>query len=107
MRRRSEALLMSALLALPGTLALSGPLALPPQREEQAIKLDGGAQATLVQLRCSTCHSLDYIVMNSPFLTHAAWEAEVRKMMKAMGAPIPESDVAPIADYLTQYYGAR
>jgi hypothetical protein len=45
--------------------------------------------------------------MNSPFLTRTAWDAEVRKMMKAMGAPIPESDVAPIVDYLTQYYGAR
>ena len=74
---------------------------------ESSIKLVGGAQATVVQLRCSTCHSLDYIVMNSPFLTHAAWEAEVRKMMKIMGAPIPEDEVAPIVDYLTQHYGAN
>jgi hypothetical protein len=72
---------------------------------ESSIKLVGGAQATVVQLRCSTCHSLDYIVMNSPFLTRAAWEAEVRKMMKIMGAPIPEDEVAPIVDYLTQHYG--
>jgi hypothetical protein len=82
-------------------------VALSTQGGEQSIKLAGGTQATLVQLRCSTCHSLDYIVMNSPFLTRNAWEAEVRKMMKAMAAPIPESDVAPIVDYLTQYYGPR
>jgi hypothetical protein len=74
---------------------------------ESSIKLVGGKQATVVQLRCSTCHSLDYIVMNSPFLTHAAWEAEVRKMMKIMGAPIPEDEVAPIVDYLTENYGAN
>jgi hypothetical protein len=74
---------------------------------ESSIKLAGGETATLVQLRCSTCHSLDYIVMNSPFLTRAAWDAEVRKMMKTMGAPIPENEVAPIVDYLTQYYGAN
>jgi hypothetical protein len=74
---------------------------------ESSIKLAGGEAATLVQLRCSTCHSLDYIVMNSPFLTRAAWDAEVRKMTKIMGAPIPENEVAPIVDYLTQYYGAN
>jgi hypothetical protein len=95
MRRRSGALLLLTLLAL------------STQGGEESIKLGGGAQARLVQLRCSTCHSLDYIVMNSPFLTRTAWEAEVRKMMKAMGAPIPESDVAPIVEYLTQHYGAR
>ncbi len=100
MTRRSKAL-------LPTLLALLTLLALPTQGGEQSIKLAGGTQAALVQLRCSTCHSLDYIVMNSPFLTRTAWDAEVRKMMKAMGAPIPESDVAPIVDYLTQYYGAR
>jgi hypothetical protein len=74
---------------------------------ETSIQLAGGAQAALVNLRCSTCHSLDYIVMNSPFLARAAWEAEVRKMMKIMGAPIPEEDVAPIVEYLTQHYGAN
>jgi uncharacterized protein YneF (UPF0154 family) len=45
--------------------------------------------------------------MNSTFLGHAAWESEVRKMMKIMGAPIAESEVSQIVDYLTQYYGAR
>jgi len=74
---------------------------------ETSIKLAGGEQARLVQLRCSTCHSLDYIVMNSPFLSRAPWDAEVRKMIKIMGAPIPENEVAPIVDYLTQHYGAN
>jgi hypothetical protein len=48
---------------------------------------------------------LDYIVMNSPFLGRAGWEAEVRKMMKVAGAPIPENDVTAIVDHLTQQYG--
>ena len=74
---------------------------------ESSIKLAGGAQSALVQSRCSTCHSLDYIVMNSPFLARAAWESEVRKMMKVMGAPIPEADVAAIVDYLTEHYGTN
>lgn len=74
---------------------------------ELPIKLAGGAAAALVQLRCSTCHSLDYIVMNSPFLQRAGWDAEVRKMMKIMGAPIADNELAPIVDYLAQYYGAN
>jgi hypothetical protein len=45
--------------------------------------------------------------MNSSFLARSGWEAEVRKMMKVMGAPIAENEVAPIVDYLTQYYGAK
>jgi hypothetical protein len=82
-------------------------LAVPANGGESCIQLASGPQAALVQLRCSTCHSLDYIVMNSSFLARVAWEAEVRKMMKVMGAPIPENDVAPIVDYLTQHYGAK
>jgi hypothetical protein len=74
---------------------------------EATIKLTSDARTALVQLRCSTCHSLDYVAMNSPFLVRAGWEAEVRKMIKVMGAPIPDNDVAPIVDYLTQYYGPR
>ena len=60
MRRQSAALLVLPLLALS---AWGG---------ERSVKLAGGTQATLVELRCSTCHSLDYILMNSPFLTRTA-----------------------------------
>jgi len=90
--------LSAMLLGLLGVSAYGG---------ETSVRLAGGTQATLVQVRCSSCHSLDYIVMNSPFLDRTAWETEVRKMMKVMGAPIAESDVAPIIDYLTQHYGAK
>ncbi len=90
-----------------GPVLLFGLLAGPSFGGETSIKLAGGAQLPLVQSRCSICHSLDYIVMNSPFLARAAWEGEVRKMMKIMGAPVPEGDVAAIVDYLTQYYGVN
>jgi hypothetical protein len=74
---------------------------------EVPVKLAPGAQAALVQSRCSICHSLDYIVMNSRFLSRTAWEGEVRKMMKIMGAPVPDNEVASIVDYLTQNYGVN
>jgi hypothetical protein len=88
-----------------GSALLFGFLGVPAHGGESSLKLANDSRLALVQLRCSTCHSLDYIVMNSPFLARAAWEAEVRKMMKVMGAPIPDNDVTPIVDYLTQHYG--
>ena len=90
-----------------GAALLCTVLAVSAYGGEASVEIAIGARRAMVQLRCSTCHSLDYIVMNSPFLARAAWEAEVRKMMKVMGAPIPENDVAPIVDYLAEHYGTR
>ena len=60
-----------------------------------------------MRANCSICHSLDYIQMNSPFMKRAAWEAEVRKMIKVMGAPIAEEKVQTLVDYLTRNYGVE
>jgi len=75
--------------------------------EEPKVELKGGPESDRVRGHCSACHSVDYIQMNSPFMKRATWEAEVRKMIKAMGAPIPESEVGPLVDYLTKYYGVE
>lgn len=61
--------------------------------------------AELVASKCSICHSVDYIQMNAPFMKRAGWEAEVRKMVKVMGAPLDESEFTRVVDYLTQQYG--
>jgi hypothetical protein len=90
-----------------GWLLIGTGIAISVHGGEAPVKVAPGEQAALVQLRCSICHSLDYIVMNSPFLSRTAWEGEVRKMMKVMGAPVPENEVASIADYLTQNYGVK
>ena len=74
---------------------------------ESRVHLAVGPGSDLVQARCAICHSLDYIPMNSPFLTRSAWEAEVRKMIKVMGAPVAEPEVAPIVDYLSAHYGTE
>jgi hypothetical protein len=74
---------------------------------EPKVELKGGAESERVRGHCSACHSVDYVQMNSPFMKRATWEAEVRKMIKVMGAPIPEADVAPLVDYLTRYYGVE
>jgi hypothetical protein len=52
---------------------------------------------------CATCHSTRYITMQPP-LPGAAWEAEVTKMMKTYGAPIPEAAAKKITAYLQAHY---
>jgi mono/diheme cytochrome c family protein len=75
--------------------------------DEFAIKLKAGAGKDLVEGNCASCHSLDYIVMNSPFLDRAKWDATVKKMAGPFGAPIEQSDIPAIVDYLAANYGAK
>ncbi len=73
--------------------------------DESAVRLKDAPDAAFVVSKCSICHSADYIQMNAPFMKRAAWEAEVRKMVKVMGAPLDEADFARVVDYLTMQYG--
>ena len=75
--------------------------------DETVVHLKDAPQAAQVRARCSICHSVDYIQMNSLFLNKAGWDAEVRKMIKVMGAPIPADEVAQIVDYLASNYGVE
>jgi len=72
---------------------------------EQRVVLKEGPGRDKVEANCTQCHSLDYILGNSPFMTRQVWDAEVTKMIKAFGAPISESDAKEIAEYLTKNYG--
>jgi sulfite dehydrogenase (cytochrome) subunit B len=74
--------------------------------EEKPVELKKAPGLDTVEANCSGCHSLDYIVMNSPFPNAALWDAEVTKMIKAFGAPITDADAKIIADYLKQNYGS-
>ncbi len=74
---------------------------------EERVKLKEGPGVEKVRQNCVSCHSLDYIPMNSPFLDDKGWAATVTKMNKAYGAPIPEADQPVIAQYLAKYYGKR
>lgn len=68
-------------------------------------ELRAGAGKDVTERFCSICHSLDYITMQPKF-TKAQWTAEVDKMIKVMGAPIPQEDAKVIEGYLAVQYGA-
>jgi mono/diheme cytochrome c family protein len=73
--------------------------------DETSLQLADGTGRDRVQAACSMCHSVDYIVMNSPFQDAAAWEKTVNKMVKVYGAPLSPEDAAAIVAYLGEHYG--
>jgi sulfite dehydrogenase (cytochrome) subunit B len=80
-------------------------LAQPALADEDSITLKDGKNREVVEQNCAACHSLDYVVMNSPFLDQAKWEATVTKMIGVYGAAITAEDAAAIIDYLAAHYG--
>jgi mono/diheme cytochrome c family protein len=75
--------------------------------DETSIVLAEGEGAVETRSACAACHSLDYIVMNSPFLDQAGWDRTVTKMIKVMGAPIASEQAAIIVRYLATHYGRQ
>ena len=68
-----------------------------------APKLAEGQGRAETETFCVMCHSTRYISMQPP-LPAATWEAEVNKMIKTFGAPIPEASAKKIISYLQTHY---
>jgi len=68
------------------------------------IELKEGPGRVKTETYCNICHSTDYIIMQ-PKADHAQWTAEVNKMIKTFGAPIPPDDAETIITYITENYG--
>ena len=69
---------------------------------EENVALRAGVGRGVVEGYCNTCHSLDYVRINAPFLNR---QGEVNKMITAFGAPIGPTDTKIIVDYLVTNYG--
>jgi sulfite dehydrogenase (cytochrome) subunit B len=80
-------------------------MAISSAADERSVRLKQAPGLDKVEGNCGGCHSLDYVPMNSPFLSAAGWDAEVAKMINAFGAPIDQADAKTIADYLKNNYG--
>jgi hypothetical protein len=90
----------------PRLLPIALLLATPVLAEEQ-VPLKPGAGRDDVVATCSVCHTLDYIRMNSTFLSPEAWKAEVTKMRDAYGAPIDDATADSIIKYLSTTYSVQ
>lgn len=60
----------------------------------------------LAMNNCTGCHSADYISTQprGEKFGREFWRTEVTKMIKVYGAPIADSDVLGIAEYLAEAY---
>lgn len=85
-------IILAALLLLGGAAA---------RADEFNIPLKDGPGVDVVRSNCGSCHSVDYIMMNTP-LPAQVWDAEVNKMIKVFGAPIDAADAKTIIEYLTR-----
>ncbi len=56
------------------------------------------------QNNCMSCHSARYVQMQ-PDLSEKTWLALVTKMQKSFGAPVPDSSVKEIVQYLVAVRG--
>jgi cytochrome c5 len=70
-----------------------------------ALSLKEGPGMDVTRRYCGICHSLDYITTQQKF-PKAKWQAEVAKMIKVYGAPIPKESASVISDYIAASYGA-
>lgn len=77
---------------------------LPPDNAMATLKPGAGVET--VQSDCMICHSTDYIV-RQPGGDAKHWEPEVRKMITVYGAPISDTDVQTVVNYLATAYGAE
>ena len=59
----------------------------------------------LAQAMCGTCHSAEYSRTQPPASPRAYWQATVVKMQKVFAAPLPDTAIDPIVDYLAKTYG--
>ena len=89
-------------LTLTFALAVVAGIAFAQERRLDLKDAPGRAQ---VEANCGSCHSLDYVLMNSPFLDRNGWDGSVNKMIKVFGAPINADDAKTIVDYLNANYG--
>ena len=65
-----------------------------------------GPNLEAVQNNCTACHSADYVAIQPQNVKSKRdfWLAEVTKMIKVYGAPIDQTDVPKIVDYLAATY---
>jgi sulfite dehydrogenase (cytochrome) subunit B len=76
------------------------------QLPEETAAFRPGPNLEAAQNNCTACHSADYISTQprDQKSKRDFWQAEVTKMIKLYGAPIDETDIPKIVDYLSATY---
>lgn len=65
-----------------------------------------GPGSEIANGQCLTCHSVDYVATQPP-LPRTFWVATIQKMQQSYGAPLPNEEMGPLAEYLARNYGTE
>jgi cytochrome c5 len=110
--RKNFFLFFSLPLATASVFGVASVVAGPAFAAPKTIKLPNetasykpGTGVDIANAYCMTCHSADYVKYQPPGTTRATWTAEIKKMQHTFGAPIPDDQIAPLAEYLAKNYG--
>ena len=71
-----------------------------------APEIQPGPNVEIYSKDCLLCHTARYISMQ-PRFPKSVWQSEVKKMVDAYGAPIPEVDQPLIVEYLVAVRGVE
>jgi cytochrome c551/c552 len=85
--------------------AVSGDISLPADTSQ--LKRSDLAGYPIALQKCGICHSADYINLQPPGMTTQQWTAEMAKMQHTYGAPLSESDIDLVGEYLGVTYGGQ
>jgi hypothetical protein len=85
----------SSITAPGGIVLRSQRISLPTHGRE----FSGGPQAAVANTYCLMCHS-GGMVATQPPLGLAQWQAEMHKMIKTYGCPLPEGNVDELAAFI-------
>jgi cytochrome c5 len=71
---------------------------------QYAPEIPAGPHVDTYRKNCLVCHSARYVAMQ-PRFPQAVWEKEVKKMVDAYGAQIPDAEQKEIVEYLVVVRG--
>ncbi len=69
-------------------------------------EIQPGPNVEIYSKDCLLCHTARYVAMQ-PGFPKSVWQSEVKKMVDAYGATIPEADQALIVEYLVVVKGVE
>jgi len=98
---------IAAALSIFTTLAASSPKTIDLPADGAQLRpssLPGYAKA---QANCVICHSAEYMLYQPPNASRAYWEAMTKRMKTVFKAPVDDTDIPVIVDYLAATYGAQ
>lgn len=75
-----------------------------PDLNNVTVELPKAPGSKTFNMNCVICHSASYI-QNQPNMSEKQWTAIVTKMQKTFGAPVPDSSINEIVQYLVAIKG--